>query len=159
MAQILVELESRQGLFESAELVVGSRSFTQVLDSLNVLFHCSRCHHVGHIMVDCDRKFSKKFQGSPKAEVRGFPVTSSFPNEARVFLKPFVPSTSRDGLALLLEPGNDNKTTSQSDFNVGDIVIPLEDVVPGKEESRNPRDLFGDNLDITPSQWSMIDTL
>jgi hypothetical protein len=74
-------------------------------------------------------------------------------------LKPFVPSTSRDGLALLLEPDNDNKTTSQSDFNVGDIVIPLEDVVPGKDESWNPRDLFGDNLDLTSSQWSMIDTL
>jgi hypothetical protein len=64
--------------------------------------------------------------------------------EARVSMDPSIPPFRRGMLAPILEPGTTNKNESWLDFIVGDIDIPLNDVVPGKEESQNQRDLFGD---------------
>ena len=57
VAQILVALDLRQGLYESMELVIGDKSYTQTLDYLNVPFCCSRCHKVGRLLVDCQLSF------------------------------------------------------------------------------------------------------
>jgi hypothetical protein len=57
VAQILVALDLRQGLYESMELVIGDKSYTQTLDYLNVPFCCSRCHKVGRLLVDCELSF------------------------------------------------------------------------------------------------------
>jgi hypothetical protein len=64
VVQILVALDSQWALHESMELVSGDTSYMQPLDYLNVPFWCSQCHRVGHILVDCDFAFRKKFQGN-----------------------------------------------------------------------------------------------
>jgi hypothetical protein len=63
MAQILVDLDPHQGLFVSMELVMGDCNYTQHLDYVNIPFQCSKCHQVGHAMVDCDRSFQNKISG------------------------------------------------------------------------------------------------
>jgi hypothetical protein len=55
VAQILVELDPSEGLYESMKLIVGDRTYVQLLDYLNVPFWCVRCHRVGHVVNDCDK--------------------------------------------------------------------------------------------------------
>lgn len=54
VAHILVDLDVRQGLFESINIVMGDMSYVQILDYVNIPFRCSWCRRVGHILVDCD---------------------------------------------------------------------------------------------------------
>lgn len=57
MAQILVDLDPCQGLFETISLVMRDRTYTQVLDYVNIPFECTRCHKVGHFFSDCELNF------------------------------------------------------------------------------------------------------
>lgn len=63
MACILVELHPRQGLFDLISLMVGDRSYAQVLDYVNIPFRCARCQKVGHCMTDCELNFMNKYMG------------------------------------------------------------------------------------------------
>jgi len=63
VAQILVALDSRQGLFEFMELVTGDKSYTQPLDYINLFFRCFLSHKVAHILVDCELEFRKNSRG------------------------------------------------------------------------------------------------
>jgi hypothetical protein len=52
VAQILVALDLRKGIFESIDLVVGDHSYTHALDYMDIPFRCSCCHKVGHLLKD-----------------------------------------------------------------------------------------------------------
>lgn len=60
VAKIIVKIDLQQGLFESIELVVGDRLYTQALDNINVPFRCARCHFYGHVVVDCNQLFKRQ---------------------------------------------------------------------------------------------------
>jgi hypothetical protein len=60
MAQIFVELDPSEGLYESIKLVVGNQNYVQLLDYLNLPFWCVRFHCVVHVVVDCDKGPIKK---------------------------------------------------------------------------------------------------
>jgi hypothetical protein len=64
IAQILVELDPRNGLYESMDLQYGDKKLTQILDYVNMPFCCVRCHIVGHVVKDCGFKFH---ENDPKA--------------------------------------------------------------------------------------------
>ena len=57
VAQILVELDPQQGMFETISLEMGDSSYTQVLDYVNMPLMCARCHKVVQILSDCELKF------------------------------------------------------------------------------------------------------
>ena len=52
ISRILVEVNLRQALFESLELVMGNKTFTLSLDHLNVPFGCYRYHIYGHVILN-----------------------------------------------------------------------------------------------------------
>jgi hypothetical protein len=56
----LVNLDPRKGLYESIDLIVRERSYTQVLDYVNIPFCCVHCHRVGHVVKDCSYSFHAK---------------------------------------------------------------------------------------------------
>jgi hypothetical protein len=59
VAHILVDINPRHGLFESMDIVLGDKTYTQQLDYLNMSFCFSRCHRVGHLHVDCGLVFRR----------------------------------------------------------------------------------------------------
>ena len=44
IARILIEIDVSWGLFESMEMVVGDKSYTQTLDYVNFPLHFVACH-------------------------------------------------------------------------------------------------------------------
>jgi hypothetical protein len=64
-AYILMDMDPRNGLFESMDLVHGERKYTQTLDCVNIPFHRARCHRVGHFVKDFDLIF---YDNDPKKD-------------------------------------------------------------------------------------------
>jgi hypothetical protein len=55
-----VELDHSKGMRESIKLVIGERTYVDILDYINVPFHCVRFHSVGHVIPDCVKGSIKK---------------------------------------------------------------------------------------------------
>ena len=53
MAQILVHLDTRDGLVEAYNLHFNDMVRVQILDYEGVPFRCRRCHEVGHLYKEC----------------------------------------------------------------------------------------------------------
>jgi hypothetical protein len=62
VAQILVDVDPRNGLYESMDIVLGDKTYTQQLDYLHLPFRCARCHHVGHMHAECELGFQNIIQ-------------------------------------------------------------------------------------------------
>ena len=53
VAQILVNINVREGLYEEIHLSWGYTFSKQLLDYENTPFHSRKCHTYGHLAVDC----------------------------------------------------------------------------------------------------------
>jgi hypothetical protein len=60
MARVLVNLKTKDGLFNSTYLVCGSRKFSKTMDYMNVPFCCVQCHKVGHLLKEYPLKYFQK---------------------------------------------------------------------------------------------------
>jgi hypothetical protein len=72
MAHILVDLDAREGFFKEINIFMGEKSYVPTMSTfhfnyVNIPFQCACYHRVGHILVDRDRSFHKKFCGTKEA--------------------------------------------------------------------------------------------
>lgn len=128
---------------------MGDKLYTLPLVNINVPFHCSHCHKVGHILAGCDFDFRKKFHGDAKSATEVRTVNSNDNHGARApALEHPSPSLGVGG-----SKGQFNGSTkmgAKNDFCVGDIPIQVdEDDVSSKVEGRAHLDFFGDDLDLS----------
>jgi hypothetical protein len=59
VAQILVDIYPRIGIFEFVDIVMGDKVYTQQLDYLNLFFHCSHCRCIDHLHVEYTLSFQR----------------------------------------------------------------------------------------------------
>ena len=55
-----MDLDIMKGPYESLELILGPRRYTQPLHYTNEPFWCARFHAYGHIVVDYSKSFIRK---------------------------------------------------------------------------------------------------
>jgi hypothetical protein len=68
VAQILVDLDPHQGIFESMEMVVGDQKYIHIFYYVNIPFMCVHCHKVNHILSGCVHPFQRHFLGKTFGE-------------------------------------------------------------------------------------------
>lgn len=55
-----MELDHSKEMHEAIKLVVGEQTYVDIVDYINVPFHCVRFHSVGHVIPKCDKGSIKK---------------------------------------------------------------------------------------------------
>lgn len=60
VAKVLVNLKVMGGLYDSIDPVVGNKRYLQILDYVNLPFHCAHRHKVGHMFEDCTHSKLKR---------------------------------------------------------------------------------------------------
>lgn len=57
IAQILVDINSRLGLYEYTNIMLGDKKYTQQLDYLHLTFNCFSCHSIEHLHAFISQNF------------------------------------------------------------------------------------------------------
>jgi len=151
----LVKLHLSWGLFESMKLTFDEKSYTHVLDYLSVPFYGIRFHKLGHVLVDCDLKFTKRFQcffqGSSK-----YPSQSVLFSERRV-KKDLPPSPPTSGMETM--PNYIYVQQDKLDIAIGDMVVPLIGVDLWPRKHFFIKEIIGEDLNLFSSQWRNIQAI
>jgi hypothetical protein len=54
--RILMKMKISSGLSDQITMVCDSKEWIQCLNYKNIPFRCQLCHHIGHMLRDCDLK-------------------------------------------------------------------------------------------------------
>jgi len=73
VARILVNINIREGLLETINLVWGPEVISQILDYENIPFRCRRYHAYGHPISECSLLVRTFFGGRKKSFAKGKP--------------------------------------------------------------------------------------
>jgi hypothetical protein len=137
------------------KLTFDGRSYTHVLDYLSVPFYCMRFHKVGHVLVDCDLKFTKTFQGFSQGYGK-YPSPMVLCSEMRVN-KDLPPSPPSGGMETM--PDYSYVQQDKVDLAIGDMVVPLIGVDLGSRKHFFLKEIIGEDLNLSASQWRNIEAI
>lgn len=109
---------------KTLNLMLGVRSYLQVLDYINIPFRCASCHRVGHVLDDCDLKFQKRFRKGRDVASEAVDLASNPPIKPKVYPDASVLETkAKVGDPINVQSRGESEVAK--DFLVGDISIPL----------------------------------
>jgi len=159
VARILVNINIREGLSETINLVWRPEVISQILDYENIPFYCRHCHAYGHPISECSLPVHTFYGGKKKLFTKGKP---SVPEKGLGSLESNPLSVDESGKEMVSEASE--HCSHVEDALVSQTMVPS--VPPHEELSREPPhpgtpsfslnpavNLYMNNVSIVGSDW------